>query len=54
MNLISDWANKNLQCHFCGETRSVKYEVITHVKNEGLKTVCACNKCVLANRRRIS
>ena len=54
MKIIKNWQDKNLKCHFCGETRSVKYEVITLVKKEGLKTVCACNKWVLANRRRIS
>ena len=54
MKIIENWQDKKLKCHFCGETRSVKYEVVTFVKNEGLKTVCACNKCVLVNRRRIS
>jgi len=54
MKIIENWQDKNLKCHFCGETRSVKYEVLTLVKNEGLKTVCACNLCVLKNRRRIS
>lgn len=54
MKIIENWQDKNLKCHFCGETRSVKYEVITLVKDEGLKSVCACNKCVLTNRNRIS
>lgn len=54
MKLIENWQDKNLKCHFCGETRSVKYEALTLVKNEGLKTVCLCNKCVLMHRRHIS
>ena len=54
MKLIPDWRNKNPRCHFCGETRSVKYEVVTLVKNEGLKKVYACNSCVLKRRKRIS
>ena len=54
MKIIENWQDKELKCHFCGETKSVKYEVLTLVKNQGLKTVCACNLCVLKNRRRIS
>ena len=29
MKLIENWKDKNLKCHFCGETRSVKYEALT-------------------------
>jgi hypothetical protein len=38
--LIPDYRNKNLKCHFCEETRSVKYEAIIDSKK-----VCLCNKC---------
>lgn len=54
MKLIENWQDKSLKCHFCGETRSVKYEALTLVKNEGLKTICLCNKCALIHRRHIS
>jgi transcription elongation factor Elf1 len=54
MKIIENWQNKKMKCFFCGETRSVKYEVITLVKNKELKPVCACNKCVLKYRRKIS
>ena len=32
MKIIENWQDKNLKCYFCGEIRSVKYEVITLVK----------------------
>lgn len=47
--LIPDWNKKNLRCHFCGATKSVKYEMEIFdpvVSNEKTK-VCVCNKCVL-------
>ena len=48
MNIINDWQNKQLRCHFCGETRSVKYELkIRDVESNLPKTVCACNLCAL-------
>ena len=42
INLITDWQNKDLKCHYCGTTKSVKYAVSLNGS-----TVCACNKCVL-------
>ena len=41
-NLIIGWSSKNLECHFCGTNRSVKYEA-----NINGKKICVCNKCVL-------
>lgn len=51
MNLISGWRNKNLQCYFCGETRSVKYtmKIKTQPENIKLREVCVCNKCALVH-----
>ena len=49
MKLIPNWQDKLLQCHFCGETRSVKYVVELNgaiCDNKPLE-VCACNKCAL-------
>ena len=47
--LIPNWQNKNLRCHFCDETRSVKYEteVFDPVVSDKPTMVCICNKCVL-------
>jgi transcription elongation factor Elf1 len=45
MKFIPDWNNKNLQCYFCGETRSVKYAM--KIKTHPDKEVCVCSKCVL-------
>lgn len=49
MRIIEDWRNKNLRCHFCGETRSVKYEreVFDPVVSNKPTKVCVCNKCAL-------
>jgi hypothetical protein len=53
MELIPDWRNKNLKCHFCEETRSVKYKTKVliidsfRVNEEVEKEVCICNKCAL-------
>jgi transcription elongation factor Elf1 len=49
MKLIPDWSNKNLQCHFCGATKSVKYtmEVLNPVVDNKPTEVCVCNKCAL-------
>ena len=48
MRLIPDWNTKQLTCYFCGESRSVKYELELHdSESENSKTVCACNKCAL-------
>lgn len=43
-NLIPEWSNKNLKCHFCGTNRSVKYEA-----NVNRNKICVCNRCVLIN-----
>lgn len=48
-----NWHKENLKCHFCGETRSVKYKtkiliIDTVPNNEETKMeVCICNKCAL-------
>lgn len=49
MKYLPDWQNKNLRCHFCGETRSVKYTVriFDPVISERPTEVCCCNKCAL-------
>lgn len=49
MKLIPDWSNKNLQCHFCGETKSVKYamKILDPVVDNNPTEVCVCNKCAL-------
>ena len=46
------WQNENLKCHFCGESKNVKYKTnvividTIPVNNEGMKTeVCICSKC---------
>lgn len=41
-NLISEWNKKNLECHFCGTSKSVKYE-----SNINGKKICVCNRCVI-------
>lgn len=41
LKLIDNWQNKNLKCHFCGTTKSVKY-----VFSRNGAVVCACNKCI--------
>lgn len=52
MNLIPNWNKKKLTCHFCGETRSVKYEIEIHdFDSDSPKTVCVCNKCVLSRNK---
>lgn len=51
MKLIPDWSSKNLQCYFCGETRSVKYtmRIKTQPENIKPKEVCVCNRCALVH-----
>ena len=41
-NLIPNWSKKNLECHFCGTNKSVKYEMDVDGKK-----IYSCNKCVL-------
>jgi hypothetical protein len=53
LTLNPNWHKENLKCHFCGETRSVKYKtkiiIIDTIPNdeETEKEVCVCNKCAL-------
>ena len=55
MSLIinPNWRMENLRCHFCGETRSVKYKVkilvidTIYSDEKTEKEVCVCNKCAL-------
>lgn len=52
MKLIPNWQKENLVCHFCGETRSVKYQLEIHdFESDIPKTVCACNKCALTRNK---
>ena len=60
LTIIPNWNKENLKCHFCGETRSVKYKtkilIIDTIPNneETEKEVCICNKCaLLINNRNI-
>lgn len=43
--LIPDWIERDLKCHFCGETKSVKYQM-TIVVSGNETQVCVCNRCV--------
>ena len=47
--LIPDWNKRNLRCHFCGATKSAKYEmeVFDPVVDSKPSKVCVCNRCVL-------
>lgn len=47
-SIIPTDKRKDCKCHFCGETRSVKYitEIINTIDNKPTK-VCCCNKCIL-------
>lgn len=49
MELITNWRSKNLRCHFCGETRSVKYtkKIYDPVLDSKPTEICVCNKCAL-------
>ena len=50
MRLIPNWRNQKLECYFCGETRSVKYNVTVIEDNcNKHRTACACNLCALHN-----
>lgn len=40
---------ENCRCHFCGETRSVKYKVEVFDPNRRASSeVCCCNKCFVS------
>lgn len=45
--IIPDWREKNLRCHFCGATKSVKYEmkILDPVVDSKPTKVCVCNRC---------
>ena len=45
--IIPNWSKKNLRCHFCGETRSVKYKttIVNPVVSNKPTEVCVCNAC---------
>ena len=49
MNLIPNWRDKNLRCHFCGNTQSVKYEkeIYDPVIDTKPTKVCVCNICAV-------
>lgn len=49
MKYIPDWQNKKLRCHYCGSTKSVKYEVevFDPVIADTPTSVCACNMCAM-------
>ena len=49
LKIIPDWTKKQYRCHFCNETRSVKYEVeiVDPVIDSKPTMFCACNKCAL-------
>jgi len=46
--LISNWNKKKLRCHYCGETKSVKYTREIYdptIDANNTVTVNVCNKC---------
>ena len=49
IKLIPDWRERNLRCHFCNTTESVKYEkeIFDPVIDTRPTKVCVCNKCAL-------
>ena len=48
MKLIPNWRAKQLTCHFCGTTRSVKYEQTIRCPRLGsVEVVPVCNICAL-------
>ena len=46
MKIIPNWKEKKFRCHFCGETRSVKYTVYLEEYDFHDDVPC-CNKCAL-------
>lgn len=50
MHLIPVKKRNQHQCHFCGETRSVKYLVKLHTTQE---TVSCCNRCAAIHSDKI-
>ena len=50
LNPIADWASKDLRCHFCGSTKSVKYETEAFdpvIDDSKATMVFICNRCAL-------
>lgn len=51
MNLIPNWQEQDLTCHFCGTKKSVKYWVRAAVGNgwvpSRIDNVPCCNKCAI-------
>lgn len=49
ISMIPPEKRGNCRCHFCGETRSVKYtvEIFDPVISCSPSEVCCCNKCFL-------
>ena len=46
MKIIPNWQHINLQCHFCGDKRSVKYTVWVGDGTVSTEVPC-CNLCAL-------
>ena len=52
MKIIPNWQEQDLSCHFCGKTRSVKYELEIHsFESDVPKKVCVCNMCALTQNK---
>lgn len=49
LKVVENWQNRDIACHFCLETRSVKYTVtvIDPTIKETPTEVYCCNKCAL-------
>lgn len=47
MTLIFGWKEKKLQCHFCGQTKSVRYVLRLKDEDGQVNYVACCNRCVL-------
>lgn len=44
LSINPNWRDQSLKCHFCKETRSVKYKS-TIIEGNEEKEVHVCNKC---------
>ena len=49
ISMIPPEKRRNCRCHFCGETRSVKYTVsiVDPTLSRGISEVYCCNECLL-------
>lgn len=45
IQIIEDWWKKDARCYFCGETRSVKYMVVSEDLYNGKLFAPCCNAC---------